>query len=509
VAVETTGALLAGRYRVLRPLGSGGMATVFLCEDEKLGRRVAVKRLHPYGAAEDVAIRFEREAKLGASLNHPNVVSVFDTVREDEGALIVMEYVDGETLAEALRRGPLEPSRAGAVVLEVAAALDYAHSHGVLHRDVKPGNVLLREDGVVKLADLGIATAEFHTRITSSDVVLGTASYMAPEQLDGGDAGPRTDVYALAAVAFEALSGRKARPAANPLEIAHQIATGPPPDLLAAWPEAPAGAAVVLSRGMARRPEDRPWSSGELAADLARALRERSARPARVLPSRVAVERPSAALPRLEVRSPIRGGARRRAPRWAPGAALAAVLVATIAVVAFGGGDSVDSGDRASGPRGERAQADGRERPDSATREPATAREDGVDAPAAAPGQPEAESGGADGAALNAEGYRLMQQGDYAAAIPVLQRAVEAFPEGTTDINYAYALYNLGRSLRLAGRPEEAIPILEQRLQIPNQTGTVRSELEAARRDAGQAGDSGNGSEGKAKGKNKDKGGRE
>src|SRR5215210_6207614 len=131
----------AGRYRVVRRLGAGGMATVYLAEDERLGRRVAVKRLHA-DSPEDVAQRFAREARLGASLNHPNLVSVYDTVTDDDGVLIVMELVRGESLADALREGPLETEDALAVVRDVASALDHAHSHGVVHRDVKPANVL-------------------------------------------------------------------------------------------------------------------------------------------------------------------------------------------------------------------------------------------------------------------------------------------------------------------------------------------------------------------------------
>src|SRR3954447_6249884 len=156
--VQSKGALLAGRYRVLGPLGSGGMATVLQCEDERLGRRVAVKRLHA-DSPEEVARRFTREARVGASLNHPNLVSVYDTVTDEESVLIVMELVEGETLRDALKRGPLPRDRAFAILRDLAAGLDHAHSHGVVHRDVKPANVLLRPDGVAKLADMGIAVA--------------------------------------------------------------------------------------------------------------------------------------------------------------------------------------------------------------------------------------------------------------------------------------------------------------------------------------------------------------
>src|ERR671915_2047898 len=152
VPVHTQGSLLGGRYRVVRHLGSGGMASVLLCRDERLGREVAVKRLHADGPT-DVEARFVREAKLGASLNHPNLVSVFDTEVDDEGVLIVMEYVEGESLARLLRRGPLYPEGVARIARDLGDALDHVHGHGVVHRDVKPANVLLRADGVAKLAD--------------------------------------------------------------------------------------------------------------------------------------------------------------------------------------------------------------------------------------------------------------------------------------------------------------------------------------------------------------------
>ena len=261
--MHTQGSLLDDRYRVIRHLGSGGMASVLLCEDERLGRQVAVKRLHADSPV-DVEQRFNREAKLGASLNHPNLVSVFDTATDDEGVLIVMEYVDGEPLSRMLRRGPLRPEEVRRMVIDLGDALDHAHAQGIVHRDVKPANVLIREDGVTKLADLGIATASDGTRITRSGIVLGTAAYMAPEQLEGRDVGPAADIYALAAIAFEALSGRKPREGTTPMEIAHQLATEGPPDLCEAWPSAPPAAAEVLKRGMARDPDDRPDVGGRV-----------------------------------------------------------------------------------------------------------------------------------------------------------------------------------------------------------------------------------------------------
>jgi serine/threonine protein kinase len=267
-----------GRYRVVRRLGSGGMAAVVLAEDERLERLVALKRMHSEmdpGLAE----RFSREARLGASLNHPNVVRVFDVFEEGEEPVttLVLEYVDGENLAQALRRGPLPPARALRVLEPLAEALDHAHVNGVVHRDVKPANVLIGKDGTVKLSDLGIATGGGMPRVTSSEAVIGSAPYMAPEQLAGDEATAAADIYALATVAFEALSGRRARTGDSPMAIVHQVANHPAPELTEAWAEAPQRASDVLRRGMADKPEDRPESASRLIGDLGAALRAGSA----------------------------------------------------------------------------------------------------------------------------------------------------------------------------------------------------------------------------------------
>jgi serine/threonine-protein kinase len=463
------------------------MASVLLCQDERLDRRVAVKRLHADSPAE-VERRFVREAKLGASLNHPNLVSVFDTAADDEGVLIVMEYVEGEPLSRVLRRGPLPPTDVARMARDLGDALDHAHRQGVVHRDVKPANVLLRGDGVTKLADLGIATASDQTRITRSGTVLGTAAYMAPEQLEGGPTGPAADVYALAAVCFEALAGQRPRRARSPVEIARQVATEPPPDLRERAPGLPDAAAEWLMRGMARDANERPGSAGVLADGLARALEGEP---------RTAPTRPIAP-PRT------RRGGRARDRHERPVAAIA-IALAVLALAGAGVLAAVLAGDGGEQPGAvapDQPSRDQSGREQSAQDQPADTRssqdeppsdEPAGDEPApdqSAPDRPAGEqpatSDAASGAELNEQGFALMQQGDYAGAIPVLQNAVEAFPAGTDDLNYAYALFNLGKSLRLAGRPEEAIPILEQRLQIPNQTETVRAELDAARRDAGR-----------------------
>ena len=493
--MHTQGSLLDGRYRVVRHLGSGGMASVLLCEDERLGREVAVKRLHADSPV-DVEQRFKREAKLGASLNHPNLVSVFDTATDDEGVLIVMEYVDGDPLSRLLRRGPLRPEEVARMVLELGEALDHAHSQGVVHRDVKPGNVLIRDDGVTKLADLGIATAADGTQITRSGVVLGTASYMAPEQLDGRGAGPPADVYALAAIAFEALSGRRPREGRTPMEIAHSMATEGAPDLRDAWPNAPDAAARVLQRGMALEPEDRPSSAGELARELANALRDdpdrtattrRFRRPAGVIPPPPPPTRGAAA---TRSEPPARAPAprsRHRGRRPSAGAIVLALVFIALAIAAIAGAVLSGGDDNGSSPAANSTPAKPAKKGQAKKKKEPQAKEEPPAGQQAAPAPSQEEqqpSDGTSGADLNAQGFDLMNQGRYDEAIPILQRAVDSFPSGTSDLNYAYALFNLGKSLRLAGRPDEAIPILEQRLKIPNQTETVRQELELAKQQA-------------------------
>jgi tetratricopeptide (TPR) repeat protein len=536
--VHTQGSLLDDRYRVLKHLGSGGMASVLLCEDERLGRQVAVKRLHADSPV-DVEQRFTREAKLGASLNHPNLVSVFDTATDDEGVLIVMEYVEGEPLSRTLRRGPLRPEEVSAMVRDLGDALDHAHSQGVVHRDVKPANVLIREDGVTKLADLGIATASDGTKITRSGTVLGTAAYMAPEQLDGRGAGPPADVYALAAITFEALSGKRPREGRTPMEIAHKIATEGAPDLREVWPSAPKAAARVLQRGMALEPEDRPESAGEFARELCEALEDapektRKTRrllgrgrreggagagagaaalaspgeaaadpPAPVASAKRPPQRPSAepAVPPAADagRNGHSGGrasgaassARRRpnTTAFVVAAILICLAAATVVGAVLSGGDGDKSPSRAERTPANEPAAKKKQEP-KAKKEPkkeqAPAAEPQAPAPAEDEGDPVAYDE-ARGAQLNADGYELMNAGDYDGAIPVLQEAVNSFPPDTTDLNYAYALYNLGHSLRMAGRPDDAIPILERRLEIPNQTETVQAELDRARQQAGQS----------------------
>ena len=333
------------RYRVIAPLGSGGMATVVLAEDTVLGREVALKRMTALGDARGLS-RLRREALVGASVSHLNLVSVFDVIAHEDGdVVIVMEYVDGETLRDRLQRqGRLPAPEALRILGGVAAGLDAIHARGIVHRDVKPANILLGADGTVKVADLGIAVVHDRTRITTAGAVLGTFSYMAPEQLEDAPSRPAVDIYALAAVAYETLAGRKARREPNPVALAHAISTQPPPDLREAWPGAPQAAAQLLTRGMSRDPHLRPRSAGELISRLRAGLEPESTAvlpgppPARVIPARAARAEPARpAGPAV----PASAGARSQsAPRRAASVLLALVLAAVALTVVLSGGSS-------------------------------------------------------------------------------------------------------------------------------------------------------------------------
>ena len=470
------------------------MAVVYLAHDERLGRDVAVKQMHTTEREAIDARRFEREAKLGASLSHSNLVSVFDIHEEEESVLLVMEYVDGETLGDLLARGPIEPSRAVKIVKAVAEALDHAHAAGIVHRDIKPGNVLLGRDGSVKLADLGIAKAVERTDLTQTDTVLGTPAYMAPEQLQGGRVGPPVDVYALATVAFEMVTGRKARRGRSAVEIAHQVVNEPTPDPRDANPDVPAAAAEAIRAGMARDPAERPRSAGALAKQLERSFTREGARWHAPITQRMERATPVALIPD----DPPRTTPPSRNVRWLPAAALLAVALAAVGIAIASGGGGEDSSNTPSSGGGDRAakKEDGgqaaqpaapvEEQPEEEAAAPAPTPEppplEGVPQPAGAGGSAEAER-------LHLEGFNALEAGDYNRAIDLSTQAIEAFPEGTTwedDMNYAYALYSLGKALRLAGRPDEAIPVLEARRAIPDQEETVQQELDLAREEAGE-----------------------
>jgi tetratricopeptide (TPR) repeat protein len=311
-------------------------------------------------------------------------------------------------------------------------------------------------------------------------------------------------------VAYEALTGERAREGRTPLEIAHRIATGPPPDIRDAMPSASPQAADILRQAMARDPRERPASAGELANGLARALDEPPTAPTRAVPPTAATRAaprpapvPAPAPARAAEPPPPTGPARPTGgtPRKRPMGAIALALVFLVlaaavviaAVLSSGDGDGEpqrsDGGSERQQAQGDRQQRDRQQ--EQQEQQPAQEEQSAEPAPAPEAEQeatPEEETGSFDpvrGAQLNEEGFARMQSGDFAGAVPILREAVASWPEDSQDINYAYALFNLGKSLNRSGNPDEAIPYLEKRLNWPDQRETVQAELDLAKRNAG------------------------
>ena len=353
--------LFADRYRLDRRLGVGGMATVQLAFDTRLERNVAVKLLAEH-LAEDASFvsRFRREALAAAKLVHPNIVQVFDfgTDASSGRQFIVMEFVDGNSCAELLRdRGPMAPRDAVEILTQACRGLDYAHRNGVVHRDVKPGNLMVNTDGVVKLADFGIAKAAEQSDITKVGSVLGTAAYLSPEQARGEPAGPPSDLYALGVVSYQLMAGKLPYEAASLTDLARLQEAGPPPPLNEINRDVPPALANAVARALSRDPARRY----EDAAEMEDALRDGLAGiggtedlgATHALPPEDATRMlppTAAAPPRARAsacsRSTSRRAARARAPRRAPaqpprresgGAGKWIALVVVILLLAGGG----------------------------------------------------------------------------------------------------------------------------------------------------------------------------
>jgi serine/threonine protein kinase len=321
-----TGTLASGRYRIERTLGQGGMAVVYLAHDEELHRRVAVKVLAEHLAGDDnFRARFLQESRLASRLSHPNVVQVYDAGETEGSPYIVMEYVPGETVAQ---RGRLSSGEAVPLALQACAGLQHAHNAGLVHRDVKPANLLVREDDVLKIADFGIARAAELTRLTQHGTVLGTAAYLSPEQAAGEEVTAATDIYSLGAEIYELLTGRAPYEFESLADLAAQQAGGvitPPRDLEPSVPE-PVEAAVM--HALAREPRFRPASAADFADELA-----------------AASQLPTEPLHTTTVTEPLRSRIYESVPRsgtwlWIAGAAAVAVVAVILGLFSLGGGGS-------------------------------------------------------------------------------------------------------------------------------------------------------------------------
>src|SRR5438105_11839273 len=259
--IETT---IDGRYQIVTRVASGGMGEVFRAHDAVLGREVAIKVLHPHLAGDRGFVdRFRREARAAAILNHPSIVGVYDWGSTDNTYFMVMEFVRGTNLRAVLsEHHRLEAAQVVEVALPVLAALEHAHGHGIVHRDIKPENILIARDGVVKVADFGLARAYADSYVSQAEgTVTGTVQYLAPEQIQGEPADPRTDLYALGVVMFELLTGRPPFAGETSLAIAYQHLSGsiPPPSAVAPVPTAALDGTVLAATS--KDPSQRPPSA--------------------------------------------------------------------------------------------------------------------------------------------------------------------------------------------------------------------------------------------------------
>jgi eukaryotic-like serine/threonine-protein kinase len=282
VAVSDTliGTLFDGRYQVVRKLGAGGMANVYLAEDQELGRRVAIKILNDRHAGDDQFVeRFRREAKNAAALSHPNIVSIYDRGEAEGTYYIAMEFLDGRSLKELIvGRGPAPVTVSVEYARQILQALRFAHRHGIVHRDIKPHNVLVDAEGRVKVTDFGIARAGA-SQMTEAGSIVGTAQYLSPEQARGTAVDQRSDVYSLGIVLYELLTGTLPFNGDTPVEIAMKHLSTVPEPPSARRPDVPRDLDLIVMRALAKDPADRYQSAEEMDADL-----ERFARGAAVSP---------------------------------------------------------------------------------------------------------------------------------------------------------------------------------------------------------------------------------
>src|SRR4051794_11991679 len=299
--------LIAGRYRLLEPLGRGSMSSVWSADDEELGRRVAVKMLSPSADR----LRFEREARAAAALSHPNIVSLYDYGSGDRGPFMVLECLTGGSLEDRLHAAvPLPDADGRRIALDIAAGLAHAHERGLVHRDLKPANILFDSEGRAKIGDFGIARMRGTGTVTEAGTVLGTASYISPEQAAGQTAGPASDVYSFGVILFRMLTGRLPFVSSNAMELVRMHRDVSPQAVREVRPDAPPALAALADEALAKDPVLRPPDGAAL---LARLRREETA-------ATVAVTQTLPA-PR-----------RRRAARWP----IVAAAIAGLALVAAG-----------------------------------------------------------------------------------------------------------------------------------------------------------------------------
>ncbi len=438
------------------------MGEVYRATDTTLGRTVAIKLLaERHSRDPDVRARFTREALAAARLSgEPYVITVFDVGEHDGRPFIVMEYLDGGTVHDELRKGRVDAPQALDWLDQAAAALDAAHRQGVVHRDVKPANLLLDKDGVVRVSDFGIASATGMDTLTLPGTVLGTAGYLSPEQARGELATPASDRYALGVVAFELLTGRRPFAADTPVTEAfgHLNAEVPSAERIA--PDLPPGTDAVFSSALAKDPPTRPASAKELVHELRSAFDD-------AVPPTVVLAEP----PQIRIHGHSRWSRRNLAYAGAAlGLALAGLAGAALLGVAGGGGG---------GGAAERTVTHVRT---------VVTTTGGVSTTPASTGE---------GAELNREGFARMQVGDYQGALPLLTRAVHDL-NGSRTLDEAYADYNLAYTRFALGRCDGVLALLARSQAIQGKRGAI-DDLRRRAESACVGGKPGHG-KGKAKG---------
>jgi serine/threonine protein kinase len=312
-----------GKYKIVEEIGRGGFGTVYRARDTMLDRVVALKVLHPQLMVDPTFLaRFQQEARAAANLKNPHIVTIYD-LGETEGVwYIAMEYLAGRPLDRMIsQEGPLEPERALAIARDIGAALDHAHGQGLVHRDVKPSNIVVAADGSATLTDFGLVRAALMSTVSTAMGLIGTPAYMSPEQCEGQELDGRSDLYALGVVLYEMLTGQVPFQADTPLAVMRGHADKPPPPPRKLNPELPAGVEAVVLKALAKGRGDRYQSGEELAAALKGALgrdaRVESATPAGAAAARVVPE-PPRDVPSMDGQLQAGVPARARAPDAAP-----------------------------------------------------------------------------------------------------------------------------------------------------------------------------------------------